>query len=113
MGANPHTPSLGMGKCEKAVLPDMHILCEHALPDKPTASGACGTGRLCVPIIRGYPLQEHAPDMHILCEHVLSGKSAASTACGTGRLCVPIIRGYPLQEHAPGAHILCEHALPD
>ena len=92
MGANPHTPSPGMGKCEKEVLPDAHILCQYVLPDKLTASGACGTGRLCIPIIQGYPPQERAPDMHILCQHVLPDKLTASAACGNSRLRRPIIR---------------------
>ena len=45
-GAKPHTPSLGMEKCEKAALPGTHILCEHAITGKPASSAVRGAGRL-------------------------------------------------------------------
>ena len=87
MGVNPHTPSLGTGKCEKEVLPGAHILCQHAITDKMIASDARRDGRFYRPANRVCSPQEHS-----LCEHVLSGWPTDSFACRAGRLCLPIIR---------------------
>ena len=51
-GVSPHTPLLGMEKCEKAALPGAHILCRHAIIGKITVGGVCRTGRLHRPGIR-------------------------------------------------------------
>ena len=58
MGASPHTPSLGMGKREKAALPGAHALCEHTITGKRIVGIACGADRLHCPTIRVCPPQE-------------------------------------------------------
>ena len=51
-GVSPHTPLLGMEKCEKAALPGTHILCEHAITGKRIAGDASSAGGFCRPGIR-------------------------------------------------------------
>lgn len=49
-----------MGKCEKAALPGVHILCERALTGNPAPGIACGSGRFCIPIIRVWKVKGRA-----------------------------------------------------